>query len=517
MKKRYSFATILSLVLALCCSEGAAEASACDGCGETCNPTAYGYELVETFTGAETLTYAWFNNEYRFIGTGEYFDYEPGERYAFGESWDLAILGRIYTTDAWTVGDTTFLTWTSETYGDFSGHTTCNESSWTPDGPSIGQTFRIVGIPDTLPAAPFVSDPTAYDYVWQGDWTVTAVRKCIDPAHGEYACEIDFSSVGSVYARPKAELSLPTCTECGVSCEPEANGYQLVENIVGEQTTRFQIGALPITLSDEYWYEASDIIAFGRTWDLSDFGKIWTTQSGWDGDVWRTVWDSENYGGWSGHHTCNDFSGGFGPSGPMIGQSFTITGTVDTSPAAPGLPEVTCYDYLWTGVWTIKALAPCPDAIDCVIVTSDVVGAVYARPIDEDGDSFANCEECNDNDSSVYPGAPELCDGKDNDCDGVVPADEFDSDGDGYKGCEGDCDDMDEHVNPDAYELPGNMVDENCDGSLGACDPNATWKNHGRYVRCVAHETDDLIEAGILTQEEGDALISSAAQSAVGK
>jgi hypothetical protein len=508
---------MLFALLFLFMTSGSAHAIVCDGCGETCNPSAYGYEVVETFTGVETLTYTWFNNEYQLVGPAEYFDYAPGATSALGEEWDLSILGRIYTTDLWTAGDVTYLKWTSEAYGDFTGHIACNESSWTSDGPTIGQTFRITGVPDTLPAAPFVSDPSAYDYVWLGDWTVTEIRRCIDPVHGLYACEIDFTSAGSVYARPKATLLLPTCSDCGAACDPLANGYQLVENITGEQTTRFQVDALPVTLSDEYWYETGDISAFGRTWDLSPVGKIWTKYSGPEGEIWKTVWDSENGGEWSGHHTCNDLFGGFGPSGPMLGQTFTITGFADTVPAGFDIPGVTCYDYLWTGQWVIKALAPCPDAADCAIVTFGVTGAVYARPIDQDGDSFAVCEECNDNDSSVYPGAPELCDGKDNDCDGVIPANEFDADGDGYKGCEGDCDDLNPYVNPDAYELPGNSIDENCDGSLGACDPNAAWKNHGQYVRCVTHETDALIEAGVITQEEGDELISSAAQSDIGK
>ena len=57
---------------------------------------------------------------------------------------------------------------------------------------------------------------------------------------------------------------------------------------------------------------------------------------------------------------------------------------------------------------------------------------------------------------------PETCDGLDNDCDGEIPANEKDDDGDGFMICEGDCDDTDADINPDAAEV--------CDGIDNDCD-----------------------------------------------
>jgi hypothetical protein len=92
-----------------------------------------------------------------------------------------------------------------------------------------------------------------------------------------------------------------------------------------------------------------------------------------------------------------------------------------------------------------------------------------------------------------------------------------DEDGDGYRPPE-DCDETDATINPDAVELLGNLVDENCDGNLDdLCDPCAYWRKHGQYVRCVAHSVNELRQAGLITEEESDDFVTSAAQSDIGK
>ena len=91
-----------------------------------------------------------------------------------------------------------------------------------------------------------------------------------------------------------------------------------------------------------------------------------------------------------------------------------------------------------------------------------------AAPIDVDADSdgYLESEDCNDNDATAYPGAVELCDGIDNDCNGNIDNGAPDSDSDGT--CDAydseDCDTLDNDGDGEVDEgLPDSDSDGICD------------------------------------------------------
>ncbi len=105
---------------------------------------------------------------------------------------------------------------------------------------------------------------------------------------------------------------------------------------------------------------------------------------------------------------------------------------------------------------------------------------------DQDNDGFVLSEDCHDRNPEINPGATEVCDGVDNDCDGLVDEEVTvsvfeDADGDGFgaavlaEACpedgvevDGDCDDSDAEVHPDADEVCSDGLDNDCDPST-AC------------------------------------------------
>ncbi len=126
---------------------------------------------------------------------------------------------------------------------------------------------------------------------------------------------------------------------------------------------------------------------------------------------------------------------------------------------------------------------------------------------DDDGDGFSEAAgDCDDYNDSAYPGAPERGDGVDNDCDGVVDEGTalYDDDGDGYAEVNNDCNDADPTVNPAAVEVCGDHIDNNCNGLIDSGDA------------CVSTDSSPVIAGGLAgvaadqyACEEGDVITLS--------
>ena len=136
-----------------------------------------------------------------------------------------------------------------------------------------------------------------------------------------------------------------------------------------------------------------------------------------------------------------------------------------------------CSSTLALGTYTLTFRAE--DSDGNVAEAFSAYQVVTQLDFDADGDGYSpNGGDCNDSNQMIYPGAPEICDGLDNDCSEATPAEVnsecYDDDGDGYcevppcinaGSVEADCNDGSPTTYPNAQEVVNNN-DDNCDGRI---------------------------------------------------
>ncbi|MDC1198759.1 thrombospondin type 3 repeat-containing protein [bacterium] len=178
-----------------------------------------------------------------------------------------------------------------------------------------------------------------------------------------------------------------------------------------------------------------------------------------------------------------------------------------------------------------------------------------ANQADSDADSVGDvCDICpldydNDGDGDGVCGDVDNCpyvlnaDQSDTDADGQGDACDPDDDGDGVDDVTDNCQLT---PNPDQADFDGDGEGDVCDldddgdgvtdagdqclltevgavvDALGCsiaqlCPADNNWKNHGAYVKCVAHASEDFLFDGLITEEEKDAIVSEAGGSDIGK
>ena len=155
-------------------------------------------------------------------------------------------------------------------------------------------------------------------------------------------------------------------------------------------------------------------------------------------------------------------------------------GVADTDTDSDGTPD--CIDN-------------CPNTSNTEQEDTDGDGIGDACDDDVDGDRYTADVDCDDSNANVNPGATEVCNNIDDDCDDSVDEDVTstfyqDSDGDGYgsatvstQACttpsdyvadNTDCDDSNASVNPGATEVCDDGIDNDCDGDFDSSETECT-------------------------------------------
>ncbi|MCP3682440.1 MAG: hypothetical protein GY861_07080 [bacterium] len=201
----------------------------------------------------------------------------------------------------------------------------------------------------------------------------------------------------------------------------------------------------------------------------------------------------------------------FGPEGVNFADPYvTITLRYDDSGIDEGNIDIYFFNSA-TETWEAQGASCDTIANECELTVTHFSDYIVGAFIDSDGDGYSSVLDCDDSDAEVYPGASDVCDGIDNDCDEDIDEDYVSTPttcgigacaSDGTLDCvEGVEVDSCTEGAPAAEECNG--IDDNCDGVVDDHDQIAPvttsdapvgWENDDVSVTLTA--TDDVCGVG---------------------